>query len=100
STPPLFSVIIPTLNAGAMLQNALESVLTQAHTDLEVIVVDGESTDDTIEIVKGYSDNRIRLIYQTDKGIYDAMNQGIKAASGNWVYFLGSDDTLYDDRVL
>lgn len=97
---PLFSVIIPTLNAGATLRNAIDSVLTQKYPELEVIVVDGKSTDDTIEIVQGYSNSRIKLVYQTGKGIYDAMNQGIETASGNWLYFLGSDDTLYDDRVL
>lgn len=62
--------------------------------------MDGVSTDNTIEIVKSYNDSRLRFYSEPDKGIYDAMNKGIKKAKGEWLYFLGSDDWLYDSFVL
>ncbi|GHT73767.1 hypothetical protein AGMMS50262_05420 [Bacteroidia bacterium] len=62
--------------------------------------MDGLSTDSTLEIVKYFNDDRIKIFSEKDEGIYDAMNKGIDRANGEWLYFLGSDDVLYDAEVL
>ena len=94
------SIIIPTYNASKTLSVALESILEQTFTDYEILIVDGLSTDHTVELAKGYQDERIKIISEKDSGIYDAMNKGIRLAKGEWLYFLGSDDRLFDNTVL
>lgn len=93
------SVIIPTYNSADTIQACLDSVLSQSFTDYEIIIMDGMSEDNTLDIIRNYGDERIRVYSQKDKGVYDAMNKGIDAANGDWLYFLGSDDRLYDDMV-
>lgn len=95
-----FSIIVPTFNAAATIQNAINSIIIQSFTDFEIIVIDGLSTDNTIEILRAYNDPRVRIFSEKDSGIYDAMNKGIEHANGKWLYFMGSDDALYDDSVL
>lgn len=99
---PFFTIIIPSFNSGDKIQGALNSVLQQQFTDFEILVIDGLSGDGTVDILKENSqqDGRVRFISEKDNGIYDAMNKGIKLAKGEWIYFLGSDDRLYDNRVL
>jgi glycosyltransferase involved in cell wall biosynthesis len=96
---PLLSVIIPTYNAAATIVRALDSIITQRFTDLEIIVADGNSGDNTMDIVKEYAqrDKRIRYLSEKDNGVYDAMNKGVQLAKGEWLYFLGSDDALYEN---
>lgn len=94
------SIIIPTYNASKTLSVALESVLKQTFADYEILVIDGLSTDNTIDIAKCYNDERIKIISEKDSGIYDAMNKGICLAKGEWLYFLGSDDRIFDNKVL
>lgn len=94
------SIIIPTYNSAKTLSCALNSIISQSYSNWEVLVVDGVSKDDTISIAKSYDDNRICIISEPDTGIYDAMNKGIERSNGEWLYFLGSDDMLYDHRVL
>ena len=94
---PLVSVIIPTHNAAATLRAALESVVNQVYTQVEMIVVDYQSTDATKEIVASYPS--VRFVSETEKGIYQAMNNGIAQANGEWIYFLGADDFLYNELV-
>lgn len=93
---PKLSIIIATFNAAKTLSVALDSVLNQTFQDWECIIVDGASKDNTIEIVKSYveRDSRFRYISEPDKGIYDAFNKGWKMAKGEWIHFLGSDDSL------
>ncbi len=74
--------------------------MQQSFTNFEVIVVDGSSKDDTLDIINRCADSRIKVWSEPDKGVFDAMNKGIKKASGEWLYFLGSDDYLYDNNVL
>lgn len=93
------SIIIPTFNSASVLPKALDSIVGQTFTDWEVLVMDGVSTDNTIEIAQSYKDPRIHIYSEPDKGIYDAMNKGIKKAEGEWLYFLGSDDSLRDNSV-
>lgn len=96
----ILSVIIPTYNSSAVIGRALDSILRQTFTDWEVLVMDGDSEDDTVSIAQSYNDNRIRIFSEPDKGIYDAMNKGIEKSKGEWLYFLGSDDYLLNDKVL
>jgi glycosyltransferase involved in cell wall biosynthesis len=63
-------------------------------------VIDGLSSDDTLGVVSGFNDQRIKVFSEKDKGIYDAMNKGIRKAQGKWIYFLGSDDVLMGNEVL
>ncbi len=99
---PFFSIIIPSFNAQDKIQTAFDSVLRQKFTDFEIVVIDGLSKDNTLNIVKenAQKDRRIVLISEKDNGIYDAMNKGINLAKGKWLYFLGSDDYLYNENVL
>src|SRR6202000_229790 len=77
-----------------------QSVLRQSFTGYEVLIIDGASTDDTLAITSAFNSERIKTISEKDGGVYDAMNKGIKLAKGEWLYFLGSDDTLYSDIIL
>ncbi|KAB1155825.1 glycosyltransferase family 2 protein [Flavobacterium luteum] len=97
---PFFSIIIPSFNAENTIITALESILQQTFKDFEIRIVDGLSTDKTLEIIRGIDDNRIIVHSDKDKGIYDAMNKGIHYAQGEWLYFIGSDDYLYNNDVL
>lgn len=97
---PFFSIIIPTFNSGSTLGKCLISIYEQSFDNFEVIIVDGKSTDNTLSIISSFNNNKTNVISETDLGIYDAMNKGIKLAKGTWIYFLGSDDSLYNDTIL
>ena len=97
---PFFSIIIPTYNSEKTLKKCLESVLFQSFNDFEILIMDGVSIDDTLEIAENFNDNRIKIFSEKDEGIYDAMNKGIDKSKGEWLYFLGSDDELYQETVL
>jgi glycosyltransferase involved in cell wall biosynthesis len=101
-TPPFFTIIIPTFNSEKTLQKALDSILSQNFSDFEILIVDGVSNDRTVNIIKTNAeiDKRISFISEKDNGIFDAMNKGIGMTQGTWLYFLGSDDNLYDGSVL
>ncbi len=100
ASAPKISIIIVVLNGVKTLENAINSILQQTYTNFEIIVKDGLSTDGTIDILKRYDLNNFYWESAPDKGIYDAMNEAIKKARGEWIYFLGSDDTLYNSEVL
>jgi glycosyltransferase involved in cell wall biosynthesis len=97
----VISIIIPTYNSANTIRLALDTLLCQSFTDYEILVIDGISTDKTLEIVNEYKHkcSCVTLISEEDRGVYDAMNKGIDLAQGEWVYFLGSDDSLHDDKV-
>lgn len=97
-----FSIIIPTFNSEKTLKQCLNSVVSQTFKDYEVIIIDGLSSDSTLRTIKKYSAQYelIRWISEKDSGIYDAMNKGIKLAKGEWLYFLGSDDSLFSSDTL
>jgi glycosyltransferase involved in cell wall biosynthesis len=99
---PFFTIIIPTFNSEKKLQNALNSILQQTFSDFEILIIDGLSRDNTVNIIKenANKDKRIRFVSEKDNGIYDAMNKGITLAKSDWIYFLGSDDHLFNDKVL
>lgn len=100
---PTFSIIVPALNAATTLGACLESVVNQTCTAFELILVDGGSTDGTLDIANTFApDLGARLVIHSgpDQGIYDAMNRGVSMAAGAWLLFLGSDDTLYESDTL
>jgi glycosyltransferase involved in cell wall biosynthesis len=100
---PMFSIIVPTLNVAAILNACLDSIVGQACSDFEVVVVDGCSTDGTLDVAKSFTPQLgTRLIIDSgpDQNVYDAMNRGVGMATGEWLYFLGADDTLYDAETL
>lgn len=94
------SIITVTYNASATLEHTIKSVLAQSYPLVEYIIIDGKSTDATIEIVRKYQKNIPYWISEKDNGIYDAMNKGIAAASGDWLFFLGADDVFCNNDVL
>jgi glycosyltransferase involved in cell wall biosynthesis len=95
---PLVSIIIPTFNYGRYVQDAVDSALAQTYPHVEVIVVDDGSTDDTKEQLAPYGD-RIRYVYQDNQGLSAARNTGIRAARGEWISFLDSDDALHPRKT-
>ena len=99
---PKISIIIPTFNSAKTLHECIESISEQTYSNIEIIIIDGVSTDDTIDIIKRYASNnkKIRFISEKDKGIYDAMNKGIDMAEGDFLFFLGSDDKFYNKHVI
>ena len=95
----MISIICPTYNCCENIGTLINSVFSQTFQDYELIVVDGASTDGTLDILRKQS-ARLRYISEPDNGIYDAMNKGIDIAKGEWLYFIGADDTLYSDNVI
>lgn len=91
---PLFSIITPTSNASHRIIATLDSVLAQDRSLFEYIVVDGGSSDDTVDSIRR-RDSKIQIIAEPDHGLYDAMNKGIAAASGRYLYFIGAGDLLH-----
>lgn len=94
------SVITATYNCGKTLRTTLESMASQTHPDIEHLIMDGDSKDDTLDLVRGWTAHPLMLESGRDKGIYDALNKGIAKASGEVVGFLHADDVLQDERVL
>jgi len=95
---PLVSVVIPSFNHAKYVVEAVDSVLAQTNCRVEVIVVDDGSSDNTREVLASYGD-RIRYIYQENKGLPGARNTGIKAATGEWVAVLDSDDYWHPQKT-
>ena len=91
---PLVSVITVVFNAHATLEKTIESVINQDKELFEYWIIDGGSTDGSVELIRKYEQKLAGWISEPDKGIYDAMNKGIDRARGQWLYFLGGDDTL------
>lgn len=94
------SVITAVFNSRETISAALDSVLGQLGVEVELVVIDGGSTDGTLEILRSYADRLNVLVSEPDGGIYDALNKGILRASGDVVGFLHSDDLFADPRVL
>ncbi|HPO49513.1 MAG TPA: glycosyltransferase family 2 protein [Spirochaetota bacterium] len=97
---PKISVVTVTFNAGEFIEQTILSVINQTYENIEFIIVDGLSSDNTLEIIKKYREKISVLISEKDFGIYDAMNKGIRIASGDFIYFLNAGDTLYSNETL
>lgn len=100
------SIITVTYNSAKTLKESLQSVLTQSYQNIEYIIVDGNSNDQTLDIIKEYekdfylSEKEYKWISENDNGIYDAINKGIQLATGDVIGLLNSDDFLYDQEVI
>ena len=94
------SIITVCYNAVDTIEKTILSVISQTYSDVEYIVVDGSSTDGTTDVIKKYAGNIAKWISEPDMGIYDAMNKGVKYATGEWLFFLNSDDVFYNEKVL
>jgi glycosyltransferase involved in cell wall biosynthesis len=94
-----FSIVIPCLNASQFITKTLLSIKKQAYENLEVIVVDGASTDATVKIVQAFEGLKIRLVSEPDKGQLDALQKGLKLASGDIFYWLNADDILMPNSL-
>ena len=92
---PLLTVITVVYNNVADIERSMLSVLNQTYAGIEYIVIDGASTDGTLQIIERYQDKLAKLVSEKDKGIYDAMNNGIKAATGDYIIFMNSGDEFY-----
>ncbi len=87
-------------NVASVITETLDSILEQEHKDLEVIVIDGASTDGTMEILEGYRSRLAALVSEPDKGIYDAMNKGLQRATGDVIGFVNAGDLLMTPSVI
>jgi len=96
---PLVSIITPSFNQGRFIEESILSILGQTYRNIEYIIVDGGSIDDTMSIVEKYSDKIDIIIHEKDEGQADAINKGFKLAKGELVGWLNSDDILYPDCV-
>lgn len=94
------TIITVCFNSVDTIEETIKSVIDQTYNNIEYIIIDGGSTDGTIDIIKKYADRIAYWVSEPDKGIYDAMNKGIEAATGDYVLFLGADDTLYEKDLL
>lgn len=97
---PLISIITVVYNGSKTLEKTIQSVINQKYDNYEYIIIDGQSTDNTIDIIKQYEEYIAIWVSNKDNGIYDAMNKGLKYAKGKWVYFLGADDLLRTNILL
>lgn len=94
------SIITVTFNIDETIENTIKSVLNQTYNNIEFIIVDGGSTDNTMKIINKYKSKINKVICENDNGIYDAMNKGVKNAKGEIIYFLNGDDVLKNRYVI
>lgn len=94
------SIITATYNSGKTLEQTISSVIEQDYENIEYIIIDGKSTDNTLDIINKYIDRGVKYISEEDTGVYDAFNKGLEIASGDYVQFLGSDDSLCSKDII
>lgn len=97
---PKISIITVCYNSSVTIRDTIESVLSQDYPNIEYIIVDGASTDNTVNIVKEYSSRISKLVSEPDNGLYDAMNKGVAMATGEYIGILNSDDFYVNEKVI
>lgn len=97
---PKVTIITATYNSAQYLKQCIQSVVSQTYDHVEFIIIDAQSTDRTLDILQQYDENITEWISEPDKGTYDAFNKGIRMSTGDILYFLGSDDYLYNKHVI
>lgn len=97
---PKFSIITVTYNAEKVLEDTIQSVISQTYHHVEYIIVDGASKDDTLSIIDRYRSRIHTVVSEPDKGLYDAMNKAISLASGDYLCFLNAGDCFHEDDTL
>lgn len=100
--PPKITIITPTYHTGESVETSLSSVARQTYRNIEHIIVDGASKDKTLPVIRKYlkTYKHIRLLTEKDAGIYNAMNKGMDLCTGDWIFFMGADDSFYNENVL
>lgn len=96
----VFSIVTVTYDAESTLESTIRSVVFQTYSNIEYIIIDGNSSDRTKEIIKKYDDKIFYWFSEPDQGLYDAMNKGLKAATGDYVWFLNAGDTLKNESIV
>jgi len=96
----LVTIVTVTYNAEDLLEETLLSVINQTYKNIEYIIIDGGSTDNTLEIIKKYEEQISYWISEPDEGIYFAMNKGIAKATGEWINFMNAGDTFVDTTTI
>ncbi len=91
---PKFTIITITYNAARWLERTVVSILSQSYPNIEYLIIDGGSKDGTVDIIKQYAPGIAYWVSEPDKGLYDAMNKGLKQATGDYVWFINAGDTL------
>lgn len=99
-TCPKISVIVSVFNGAKTLQQCINSVSQQTYPNKELIIIDGGSSDGTVELLKANSERINYWISESDSGIYNAWNKGLTETTGDWICFLGADDYFWNDQVL
>ena len=97
---PLLSVLVAACNSGATLQQCLDSVISQSYGNVELIVIDGGSSDGSADLLRANARHIAYWVSEPDRGIYHAWNKALAQARGDWICFLGSDDYLWTEQVL
>ena len=96
---PQVSIIVSTYNADAFLAGCIESIIDQTYPYIELIIIDGGSTDATLSIIEYYQKHVTFFVSELDMGIYDAWNKGLSVATGDWIAFVGADDILLPNAI-
>lgn len=94
------SVITVTYNCVELIEPTIQSILQQTYSDIEFIVIDGGSTDGTVDVILKYIDKIDYFVSEPDNGIFDAMNKGLRHATGEWVNFMNAGDSFADENVI
>jgi glycosyltransferase involved in cell wall biosynthesis len=97
---PKFSIITITYNAAETIERTIESIVNQTYKNIEYIIIDGASTDDTLKKIEPYKYAISYIVSEKDKGLYDAMNKGLRAATGDYVWFINSGDEIATKTTL
>ena len=95
-----FSIIIPTFNSAQNIKTNLDSIKSQTYKDYQLVIIDNNSSDETIEIIKKYNFPNIKFLIERDNGIFDAINKGIELSDKEIISILHSDDFYSDENVL
>jgi glycosyltransferase involved in cell wall biosynthesis len=98
--PPVFSIITVTYNAEQWLERTIKSIVGQSYAGIEYIIIDGNSKDGTLDIVRQYQSHINHLVSEPDTGLYDAMNKGLAQATGDYVWFINAGDMIYDENTV
>lgn len=99
-TTPKISIITICYNAGESIEKTIQSVINQSYPNIEYIIIDGLSKDNTLEIVHRYKEHITTIVSEKDKGIYDAMNKGLQQATGDYIWYMHADDQIHDKETL
>ncbi|MCL6524920.1 MAG: glycosyltransferase [Thermoflavifilum sp.] len=97
---PTLSIITVCYQAGNLIKKTIQSVIRQTYPHIEYVIIDGGSTDETISLIQKYAAFIDRWVSEKDEGLYDAMNKGLRLATGDYVMFLNAGDYLYDDHTI